>query len=108
MSWMVYAEESWTKSVDFVTAVRRLKQHFSALAFDAEHEAIYGRGEYSPEECQAIAAKYELGEAICDSYLSYKICDECIIRKLRDAKLEQFSEQLQAWKDESSESGEEC
>ncbi|KAK4872010.1 hypothetical protein RN001_016134 [Aquatica leii] len=63
--WMAYAEQTWTKAVDFQTAVQRLVQEFSALEFDAEHEAVYGFT--SPELCATLAEKYQNGQKFLET-----------------------------------------
>ncbi|KAK5642108.1 hypothetical protein RI129_000344 [Pyrocoelia pectoralis] len=95
--WMMYAAESWVKATDLRTAVKRLKQEFSALVFDAQHEVVYGRGDYSEEQCNALADKFTLGVTICDKFLNYKYCVECLMKRLNEAGLEEFANELNQW-----------
>ncbi|KAF5299844.1 hypothetical protein FQA39_LY11381 [Lamprigera yunnana] len=53
--WMASTEQGLTKAVDLRTVVKRLYDQFSALKFDAEHEAVYGLEKgYSVIECSEL------------------------------------------------------
>ncbi|KAF5279257.1 hypothetical protein FQA39_LY18301 [Lamprigera yunnana] len=56
--------------VNLRTAVERLHDQFSALEFDAKHEAVYGLEKvYSVIECSELQVKYETGVRLCDQFL---------------------------------------
>ncbi|KAK5648356.1 hypothetical protein RI129_003248 [Pyrocoelia pectoralis] len=100
--WMAYAEQSWTKATDLRTAVERLTQQFSAMVWDADHEAVYGNGYFSEEQCKTLSEKYTLGLTICENFLSYKYCAECLITRLNGAGLDEFAKELNKWCGEPS------
>ncbi|KAK4886809.1 hypothetical protein RN001_003080 [Aquatica leii] len=103
--WMAYAEQTWTKAVDFQTAVQRLVQEFSALEFDAEHEAVYGFT--SPELCATLAEKYQNGQKICKEYLETKFCSSCLINRLSDIGLSRFANRIKRYMNDADTSEEE-
>jgi hypothetical protein len=92
--WMCYAEQSWTRAVDKYTAVERLVQQFDALQFDAEHEAVYGNGCFSPEYCEELAEKYRKGSELCQQFLDGHNCGFCLIKNLIELDLMVFITQL--------------
>lgn len=87
--WMAYQQESEIK--DERSAVEYLRQQFSNLQFDAEHEAVYGMGRfYTEEECSKIAKTYDLGMQACDDYLEGQLCIYCFVQRLQAFQLECF------------------
>lgn len=88
--WMCYAEQSWTKAVDKFSAAERLIDEFTALEFDASHEAVYGKAGYSAEYCEALENKYKRGLEICREFIEGKSCGSCFVRKLVAADLKEY------------------
>ncbi|KAF5292442.1 hypothetical protein FQA39_LY13989 [Lamprigera yunnana] len=82
--WMAYAERGCTKAVDLRTVVERLHDQFSALEFDAEHEAVYGLEKgHSVIECSELQVKYETGVKLCDQFLQGLYSASCLIVHLK-------------------------
>lgn len=66
--WIAYAK--YPEVLDLKTGVRYLRKLFEDIAFDADHEAVYGMGKiYSEEECKERAKKYYDGSELCDKFL---------------------------------------
>ncbi|KAJ8962880.1 hypothetical protein NQ318_001288 [Aromia moschata] len=87
--WMCYVRE--IEITDMRSGVEHLVQKFNNLRFEAEHEAIYGLGRfYSEEECTELAKKYENGASVCDDFLEGRICEMCLVVKLREMELDSF------------------
>lgn len=87
--WMCYVKDVEIR--DFKTGVEHLLQQFENLKFDAEHEAIYGMGKFfSEEECNKIADKYGDGVEACEAFLEDRICEDCLVDRLIDVKLDNF------------------
>lgn len=87
--WMAYRKEEKIDSLK--SGIDCLRDLFSSLAFDADHEAVYGLGRlYSEEECLKIAHKYHEGVNACDDFLSNQIDLEIFIDKLRGIGIENY------------------
>lgn len=77
--------------VDLESGVKHLRQQFNRLEFDAEHESIYGMGQfYSEEECLEIAENYVKGQEICTLFLDGHITIECFVEDLMELDLHPF------------------
>ncbi|KAF5302123.1 hypothetical protein FQA39_LY10458 [Lamprigera yunnana] len=73
--WMLYAEQHWTKAIDLKSAVERLYEKLSALTFDPDHEAIYG-----------------------------KTCSECLVKRISDIALQHFLDTISKYIKDCSDS----
>ncbi|KAF5281163.1 hypothetical protein FQA39_LY17865 [Lamprigera yunnana] len=49
MMWSIYKAESWPIATDVYSAVERMHRQFTALAFEADHETVYGLGRWHSE-----------------------------------------------------------
>lgn len=83
---MAYVKE--IEIVDLNSGVNHLRQLFSNLKFDAEHEAIYGMGRfYTAEECNNLAMKYDEGFEKCEKFLDEELCQYCFVQSLINLNL---------------------
>lgn len=92
--WMAYTEasdDSQSEVVDLKSAVIKLQRTLYRLAFDADHEAVYGMERfYSISECRNLAETYNRGYNTCDRYLTSKINIDELIRRLQTLHLTRF------------------
>ncbi|KAJ8943989.1 hypothetical protein NQ314_009572 [Rhamnusium bicolor] len=91
--WMAYAEASDSKSevVDLNSAVIRLQGTLDRLAFDADHEAVYGKERfYSTSECENLAENYNCAYNICERYLTSQINIDVLVHRLQELHLTRF------------------
>lgn len=87
--WMAYSDVIEVK--DLESGVKRIKNEFEKLKFDAEHEANYGMGRfYSEQECLDIAHKYKKGIEACSLFLKEEICVHCFADTLQNLDLRGF------------------
>ncbi|KAF5277679.1 hypothetical protein FQA39_LY18436 [Lamprigera yunnana] len=49
MMWSIYEAESWPIATDAYSVVERMRRQFTALAFEADHETVYGLGKWHSE-----------------------------------------------------------
>ncbi|KAF5275485.1 hypothetical protein FQA39_LY18640 [Lamprigera yunnana] len=89
--WMLYAQEHWTKSYDFKSAVERLYEELGALEFDADHEAIYGMERYyTVQQCEELRDKYKIGRKVYRKFLQEKACFQCLVKRISEIGLRHF------------------
>lgn len=87
--WMAYVTE--VNITDLKSGVQYLSQKFSNLQFDAEHEAVYGMGQfYTEEQCYELATKYQRACDVCEKFLMKFICEECLVQGLIQLELGGF------------------
>lgn len=91
--WLAYVQQK--DAYNLVSAVENLAQHLENLEFDAEHEAIYGMGQfYSYEECEEIAKNYRKGVEACNIYLHTSDL-RWFLERMKDLNLRQFLEEVE-------------
>ncbi|KAF5275486.1 hypothetical protein FQA39_LY18641 [Lamprigera yunnana] len=110
--WMLYAQEHWTKSYDFKSAVERLYEELGALEFDADHEAIYGMERYyTVQQCEELRDKYKIGRKVCRKFLQGRTCSQCLVKRISEIGLRHFLDTVNKYikdcSDSSSSSDEE-
>lgn len=66
------------------SAVQAAYDWFRDLAWDADHEAVYGMDYFDAEWCRESAKRYRRARDICYEYLDYKICKQCLVRRLEE------------------------
>lgn len=76
------------------TAVEAAYDRFRDLAFDADHEAVYGMGMFPIELCQQRSARYSEAANICYDYLNSKLCKRCLVRLLDVMDFEFFTDSI--------------
>lgn len=87
--WMAYCTD--IEIVDLESGVKHLRQQFNRWEFDAEHESVYGMGQfYSEEECLEIAENYAKGQEICTLFLDGIISIECFVEDIMELDLSDF------------------
>ncbi|KAF5280940.1 hypothetical protein FQA39_LY17920 [Lamprigera yunnana] len=111
-TWMLYAQEHWTKSYDLKSAVERLYEELGALEFDADHEAIYGMERYyTVQQCEELRDKYKIGRKVYRKFLQGKTCSQCLVKRISEIGLRHFLDTVNKYikncSDSSSSSDEE-
>ena len=64
------------------SAVQETCDFYDHLAWDADHEAVYGRGYFDAERCKDAVKRYRQVVHVCYDYLNSKICKPCLDRRL--------------------------
>lgn len=99
--WMFYSRESWTVAENLSTAVERLADEFSDLAFDACHAQNYDLSVcFIQSECdhlRDLEDRYREGVEVCTLYLSSEISLECLLYELVKLNFEGFIHNLKAY-----------
>ncbi|KAF5296770.1 hypothetical protein FQA39_LY12288 [Lamprigera yunnana] len=89
--WMLYEEQHWTKAIDLKSAVKHLYEKLGALAFDANHEAIYGMERYYVvQQCKHLRDKYKIGRKLCRKFLKGNTCSQCLMKRMSEVRLQHF------------------
>lgn len=78
--WMAYKGE--VAIYNLRSAVEATYDRFRDLAFDADHEAVYGMNYFPAEWCIERAKRYRQAAGVCSEYLDYKLCKLCLVRRL--------------------------
>lgn len=99
MTYIMYAQESWTKAVDLFSAVQGLDDQLTTLKWDAEHEAIYGRED--PDYCNNLAEKYSKGLMWTTHFLEKHLCANCLCKLLKVEDLEDFTGDIKKYFEET-------
>ena len=90
---MCYAEacDSESEVVDLNCAVIKLQCTLERLAFDADHEAVYGMERfYTISECRNLADNYNNAYNSCERYLTAKIDIDMLVYSLQELNLTHF------------------
>lgn len=91
--WMCYAEgcDSVSEVADLNDAVTRLQCTLERLAFDADHEAVYGCERFfTISECTKLAESYNCAYNNCERYLNGKINIDILVCRLQELGLTRF------------------
>ncbi len=91
--WMAYAEacENEIEIFDLKSAIVKLQCKLERLAFDANHESIYGMDRfYSISQCRNLAESYKSAYKSCERYLTAKINIDMLVHSLEVVNLTQF------------------
>lgn len=78
--WMAYKRE--LAVYDLRSAVEATLDRFRDLAWDADHEAVYGMNYFPAEWCRESAQRYRQASKVCREYLDYKLCKHCLVSRL--------------------------
>ncbi|KAF5282540.1 hypothetical protein FQA39_LY04947 [Lamprigera yunnana] len=104
-TWMLYAEEHWSKAIDLKLAVERLYEKLGALEFDADHEAIYGMERYyTVQQCEELRDKYKIGRKVCRKFLKGKTCFQCLVKRINEIGLQHFLDTINKYIKDCSDS----
>ncbi|KAF5280234.1 hypothetical protein FQA39_LY18094 [Lamprigera yunnana] len=111
-TWMLYAQENWTKTLNLKSAVERLYEELCALEYDADHEAIYGMERYyTVQQCEELRDKYKIERKVCKKFLQGKTCSQCLVKRISEIGLRHFLDTINKYikdcSDSSSSSDEE-
>ena len=69
---------------DLRGAVEETCDFYRHLAWDADHEAVYGRGYFDAERCKDAVKLYRQAVDVCYDYLESKVCKRCLVRRLEE------------------------